>query len=358
MSKFIMHIEDKELMRQFEAHKEEKDVRRFVIEHELRRQSGDWAQYTNGNYFVEINKKDGTKIRTTLEDDFQAEFPENIDIKITNWCDMACPFCHENSNPEGKHAILFDDENLTAGTYAQKLFNSLVPGTELALGGGKVTSHPYLEELLHLLKRKGIFANITVHEKELHANIDKIQRWLDEDLVKGVGVSITRLVMPETIDFAKKNETVVLHTIAGIMNYEDYKKIASKDIKILILGYKDFRRGHSFLATQNDIISNNIRSIKDNIKEIMNMFKVLSFDNLALNQLDPKSALDEDTWNLLYQGQDSNHTMYIDLVNMTYAGHSTTPEDERFNIFDWNGIDNRMIYDLFAKVKGTVKEGL
>ena len=268
MDKILLQIEDEELKRQFELHKNDPQVRSFVIDHEIRRNTGNWAQYTNGNYFVEINKKDGTKIRTTLEDDFKAEFPENIDIKITNWCDMACPFCHENSNPEGKHADLFSSAQPTKGNYSEKLFNSLVPGTELALGGGKVTSHPHLEELLHFLKRRGIFANITVHERELKANKERIQRWLDEDLVKGVGVSITRAVMDETLEFAKKNNTVVLHTIAGIMNFEDYKNIASKDLKILILGYKDFRRGHTFLESQNSIIKTGIESIKNHERNV------------------------------------------------------------------------------------------
>ena len=43
------------------------------------------SKYNNGNYTVEIYDN-GTKIRETKEEDFIASFPENIDIKITNYC--------------------------------------------------------------------------------------------------------------------------------------------------------------------------------------------------------------------------------------------------------------------------------
>lgn len=42
------------------------------------------SKYNNGNYTVEIYN-DGTKIRETKEEDFIASFPENIDLKITNY---------------------------------------------------------------------------------------------------------------------------------------------------------------------------------------------------------------------------------------------------------------------------------
>lgn len=50
------------------------------------------SEYKNGNYTVKIYN-DGTKIRETEDDVFNAEFPENIDIKITNMCNNNCTFC-------------------------------------------------------------------------------------------------------------------------------------------------------------------------------------------------------------------------------------------------------------------------
>ena len=59
------------------------------------------GSYTNGNFRTAIFE-DGTKIRETNDDEFQAAFAENMDIKITNYCDMGCPFCHEGSTTDGK----------------------------------------------------------------------------------------------------------------------------------------------------------------------------------------------------------------------------------------------------------------
>jgi intein/homing endonuclease len=50
------------------------------------------GSYQNGNYSVRIFS-DGTKIRENDLDFFEAEFPENIDIKITNNCNIGCRFC-------------------------------------------------------------------------------------------------------------------------------------------------------------------------------------------------------------------------------------------------------------------------
>lgn len=48
--------------------------------------------YKNGNYSVTI-LEDGTKIRYSKDDEFNAEFPENIDIKLTNMCNVGCSYC-------------------------------------------------------------------------------------------------------------------------------------------------------------------------------------------------------------------------------------------------------------------------
>ena len=46
------------------------------------------AKYKNGNYYVRLFD-DGTKERFTLEDEFIPSFPESIDLKITDYCDVS-----------------------------------------------------------------------------------------------------------------------------------------------------------------------------------------------------------------------------------------------------------------------------
>ena len=63
-----------------------------------------WVSYKNGNYTVRLNLDNGTKIRENDLDYIQATTVESMDIKITNKCTGTnCPWCHENSGPNGKH---------------------------------------------------------------------------------------------------------------------------------------------------------------------------------------------------------------------------------------------------------------
>ena len=56
--------------------------------------------YKNGNFTTKLFS-DGTKIRETEDDEFIPDFAENMDIKISNYCDMGCYFCHEGSTKYG-----------------------------------------------------------------------------------------------------------------------------------------------------------------------------------------------------------------------------------------------------------------
>ena len=58
------------------------------------------GKYRNGNYNVYL-LSDGTKTRETKEDGFIPAYAENIDIKISDFCDMGCEFCHEGSTRNG-----------------------------------------------------------------------------------------------------------------------------------------------------------------------------------------------------------------------------------------------------------------
>ena len=63
------------------------------------------GEYQNGNYTVKIYE-DGTKIRENDLDFFESEFPENIDIKITNRCNMGCK-CVMNVLPHLEKMLIF-----------------------------------------------------------------------------------------------------------------------------------------------------------------------------------------------------------------------------------------------------------
>ena len=98
------------------------------------------AQYKNGNTTVTI-MNDGTKIRE-YENTAKIVHPESIDIKITDYCDMGCSYCHESSTTKGIHGDL---------NKLLEVISELPAGIELAIGGGNPLSHPNHVEFLQEL---------------------------------------------------------------------------------------------------------------------------------------------------------------------------------------------------------------
>lgn len=288
-----------------------------------------WIRYKNGNYMVILNRKDGTKIRETEDDSFIASFPESIDLKITNKCDMGCKYCHEDSTTEGKHGDILDSE----------FINTLKPFTELALGGGNVLSHPNLISFLEILKCKSIIANITVNQTHFMSNKDLIKDLVDNDLIKGLGVSLTTPT-DDFIDLIKQYPNAVIHVINGIVSLEDLEKLYNNNLKLLFLGYKEFRRGKSFYSER---IEEGKKLIYNDIEKIRKGFKIVSFDNLAIKQIDVKRVLTDEEWDEFYIGNDGQFTMYIDLVERKFAKNSisTVRYDLLDNIEDMFNIVNK-----------------
>lgn len=286
------------------------------------------GKYVNGNYKVAIFN-DGTKIRHTDDNYWNAQFPENIDLKITNNCDMRCPYCHENSTIDGKHGDIMNME----------FINTLMPYTEVAIGGGNALEHPYLVPFLQKLKERNIFANITVNQYHFMENLMLIQLLVERELIKGLGVSL----MNTTEDFISeilKFENAVIHIINGVELVSNFKKLYDKDLKVLILGYKEFRRGKDYYSEKVEVRKN---MLKEELPNLINHFQVVSFDNLALEQLDVTTLLG-DKWNNFYMGDDGQFTMYIDAVTGTFGKSSTMPIADRLPI-------TNNINDMFKIVK-------
>lgn len=274
--------------------------------------------YKNGNYFVKIYSN-GTKIRFSEANSFSPKFPENIDLKITNWCNFNCPMCHEGSSIEGK---VGDIMNL-------KFIDSLTPGTEIAIGGGKVSSHPKLILFLKKLKKAGVIANITIQQKELIQEKKLIKRLIKDELVYGIGVSFSFNSLLEKErkiirKFAKLNENIVFHVINGIFSKEDFDFLKNESLKVLILGYKTFGRGAIYEEKESKKIKQNQDWLEKNIKEIIenSIFKVISFDNLALEQLKIEEKVSEEIWKNNFMGEEGQFTMYIDGVSNNFGRNS------------------------------------
>lgn len=287
--------------------------------------------YKNGNYRVTL-LEDGTKIRETNEDEFIPSFAENCDCKITDRCDAGCPFCYEGCTPHGKHGDILN----------YKFLDTLHPYTELAINGNDM-SHPDLIPFLEKLKEKKVIANMTVNQIHFEKHQSVINILINKGLIHGLGVSLNKPTK-KFISLIKQFPNAVIHTIAGILTPYDIKELEHHDLKILILGYKKLERGVDWAIKNTYHLVINQMWLKDNLPEIIKKFKVVSFDNLAIEQLDVKRLMNEEEWEEFYMGSDSEFTYYLDLVEGKFAKNSVAPLDERYDILD-------SVDEMFEKIR-------
>ena len=284
--------------------------------------------YKNGNYSV-ILLNDGTKIRETNEDEFIPSFAENCDCNITDKCDGGCPFCYEGCTPNGKHGDILN----------YKFLDTLHPYTELAINGNDM-SHPDLIPFLEKLKEKKVIANITVNQIHFERHQDMIRDLVDKGLIYGLGISLNNPT-EKFISLVKQYPNAVIHVINGILSPSDVGMLADNNLKILILGYKLLRRGINYYTTDHENIDCLQHWLKENLEEMLNHFNVISFDNLAIEQLDVNRLMSEEDWNEFYMGDDGNYTFYLDLVEGNFGKNSLATD--RYPIMD--NID-----DMFQKI--------
>ena len=278
--------------------------------------------YKNGNFATKIFS-DGTKIRETEDDEFIPEFAENMDIKISNYCDMGCKFCHEGSTKNGKHGDVLN----------QKFIETLHPYQEVALGGGDATSHPDLIPFLHKLKDRKVIVNMTVNQQHFEQKQELIKKLVDEKLIYGLGVS---LVNPtdEFISLIQQYPNAVIHVINGILKPSDVEMLSDKNLKMLILGYKQLRRGGEWYSEDHENIIIKQMWLKENLGGIIERFKVVSFDNLAIEQLEVQRLMSQEEWDEFYMGDDGSMTYYIDMVEQKFARSSTVVFNRRYDLLD------------------------
>ena len=255
-------------------------------------------------------------IRENDLDNLTPAFAENCDVKLTDKCNEGCFFCYEGCTSDGQHSDILN----------QKWIHTLHPYTELAINGNDM-DHPQLIPFLQILKEQKVIANITVNQNQFMNNLDKIDSLYKDDLIFGLGVS---LITPtkEFIHEIKKYPNAVIHTINGILNRGHIAKLSNNNLKILILGYKELQRGIEYKDKHRPSIYLNQEYLKDNLKNIIDKFDVISFDNLALEQLDVKNSgiLTEDAWNEFYMGDDGTVTYFIDAVKKEFAKNSLSQD--------------------------------
>jgi hypothetical protein len=182
---------------------------------------------------------------------------------------------------------------------------------------------------------------MTVNQIHFERHQDMIRDLVDRGLIFGLGISLKEPT-EEFITLVKSYPNAVIHVINGILSPSDVEMLADNGLKMLILGYKQLRRGEDWYNTDHENIVLRQMWLHENIEEMLNHFEVVSFDNLAIKQLDVKRLMSEEEWNEFYMGDDSEFTFYLDLVEGTFGKNSLATE--RHQIAD-------SIDDMFDKIR-------
>jgi hypothetical protein len=179
---------------------------------------------------------------------------------------------------------------------------------------------------------------------------EEVASLVDEKLIYGIGVSWEQVytMNPKAVelflDRATKIPNLVIHVINGLVNDTNMELFIEYGLKVLVLGYKEVRRGIGFAEKHETQIAHRKNKMSENILSYCKDLKVCSFDNLAIKQLSIEKKLGKEVWDKFYMGDDGQFTMYVDMVNREYSMSSTSDKRKR--------IANKAITDIFSDVVG------
>jgi hypothetical protein len=280
------------------------------------------------DYFTLMNYTTGAKIRLSLTGEpkevLHASLPELVDMKITNYCRFNCPFCYQNSTPDGKHASMKDilrylDTLESAGVF------------EVALGGGEPSQHPEFKRILEACRDRGIIPNWTTNDFGW-VGIDRIGQFAELLKLSGsVAFSCSRdyhiykLLAASTLLTSNSNwaiPKIAAQMIVGL-GYEQYHleealKAAKNIIPVTLLGYKEVGRGANKKSFGNQRYMPDYGKL---IKVVLDNHCRVSIDTLLAERMERQ--LDEAAVSkLLRIGGEGKFSCYIDAVERTIAPSS------------------------------------
>lgn len=281
-------------------------------------------QYTNGNATISLYA-DGTRIIESADDKLNLEYPLNIDIRISNRCAFGlnsktnsaiCSFCHESATTDGQTLNRQRLDNLIGA------LKELPRGVEIALGINGLDELDLIEEFLTFCQTHGLIVNITVNQGIVRKIESVITEWINSSKIYGLGISYrSGMRSLEGLQLLVYKNTVI-HCIAGIDTIDEVIELSQIGVKkILVLGEKNF--GFNFgkvkLTTQKH------RDWYAKLPHIFNHFDIVSFDNLALEQLKAKRCVKD--WDTFYQHE---YSFYINAVDGYFAPSSRSDDKIQF----------------------------
>jgi len=295
------------------------------------------ANYKNGNADVSLYS-DGSRI-IEYDDILKLDMCLNIDIRVSTKCAFGakadgtpgfCGFCHESALQNGKEC---DYEELK-----NKLLD-LPKGIELAIGANELTYGLFM--FIKWCDANGYIPNLTINQGHIRRDIDRLSILINVGYIKGLGISYRSGLKWDVPSELLAYENTVFHVIAGIDTFAEVEELAAKGVKkILILGYKTFGYGVNYFNFNTDDVSKNIKQWIWWVHKLFNKFDVVSFDNLALEQLKINRFFTNENWSIFNNGE---HSFYINAVDGYFAPSSRSNEKT-----DWN---KKNIFEYFKNLE-------
>ena len=290
------------------------------------------SEYKNGNALISIYD-DGTRI-IKFENELKLEYPLNIDIRVSTQCSFGkkpdgssgfCTFCHESAKVNGSEC---NYEEL------EKKLENLPQGIELAIGCNNMTVG-LKNFIIWCSFTKKYICNITLNQGHIKKNWDLIETLINQGYIKGLGISYRSSLKWNVPQSILDYQNTVFHVIAGIDDIDDIKELANKGVKkILILGEKDF----GYNSGKVDLNSRNHKEWRWFLPDLFKLFEVVSFDNLALEQLKPERFLTKKDFEIFNQGE---YSMYINAVEGYYS-----PSSRSNHRMYWNKISIKEFFSI------------
>ena len=282
------------------------------------------SKYENGNALISIFD-DGTRY-IEFENSLNLDYPLNIDIRVSTQCSFGqkpdgspgfCTFCHESAKVNG---IECNYEKL------KEKLNDLPQGIELAIGCNNMTVG-LKNFIIWCSFNKKYICNVTINQGHISKNWGLIEVLINQGYIKGLGISYRSSLKWNVPQSILDYQNTVFHVIAGIDDIDDIKKLANKGVnKILILGEKDFGYNNGKV----DLNSRKHKEWRWFLPDLFKLFEVVSFDNLALEQLKPERFLTRKGFEIFNQGE---YSMYINAVDKYFS-----PNSRSNNKTNWNNI--------------------
>ena len=292
---------------------------------------GEANVFKNGNYWVGYGDYNNSRLRFMTEPgECVPQFPELVDLKITDVCKNNCKFCYAGSTAKGKHADIDFIEKVVSQLSTQ-YFSSHKRLTEFAIGGGNPLEHPKFNEIVKMINKFGNIVNVTINSKDINSILEDDERLeVFKEYISGVGISVTDVECLDDIvkfknvlsDKIKQHNNYghklfkvpvqfVIHLIPEMLGADKTIEILKKAAKlglyyILFLGYKTI--GRAYGSKINKLTDDELNKISESIC-------ITSIDTLFANTYKEYLSKNYESFPYTVTLNEGEFSMFIDAVN-------------------------------------------